>query len=287
MHKAAAPAFLATSAVFHYLGPAFAVLLFSRIDVLGVAWLRIAGAAAVFALWRRPWRRTRLMTPAQLRVLLALGAVLAAMNSVFYLAIARLPLATVGSIEFLGVIVLAAVGVRSRRNVLALVLAVGGVLVLTDVRLAGSPLGFAFAFANCALFMLYVTLGHQIANTGTSGVDQLGAAMLVAAVLATPIGLGAALPAFAHPVWLLAGVAVGICSSVIPYVLDQLAMARLRRSAFALMLCLLPACATIIGAVVLAQLPTAQDLAGITLVIIGVALHQQQDSETAKERTLA
>ncbi len=44
------------SAVFHYLGPAFAVLLFAHLDVLGVAWLRIAGAAAVFAVWRRPWR---------------------------------------------------------------------------------------------------------------------------------------------------------------------------------------------------------------------------------------
>jgi inner membrane transporter RhtA len=287
MHKAVAPAFLATSAVFHYLGPAFAVLLFSRIDVLGVAWLRIAVAAAVFAVWRRPWRAARLLAPAQLRILLALGVVLAAMNSVFYLAIARLPLATVGSIEFLGVIVLAAVGVRTGRNLLALVLAVGGVLVLTDVRLAGSPLGFALAFANCALFMLYVTLGHKIANTGTGGVDQLGAAMLVAAVLATPAGLGAALPAFAHPAWLLAGVAVGVCSSVIPYVLDQLAMARLRRSAFALMLCLLPACATIIGAVVLAQLPTPQDLAGIGLVIIGVAIHQQHDevAEVTAERT--
>ena len=176
-------------------------------------------------------------------------------------------------------IVLAALGVRSRRNGLALVLAVGGVLALTDVRLAGSPRGFALAFANCALFMLYVTLGHRIANAGTGGVDQLGAAMLVAAVLATPAGLGAALPAFPHAGWLLAGIAVGVCSSVIPYVLDQLAMARLPRSAFALMLCLLPACATIIGAVLLAQLPTAPDLAGIALVIIGVALHQQPDHQ--------
>jgi inner membrane transporter RhtA len=283
MRKAAAPAFLATSAVFHYLGPAFAVLLFGRIDVLGVAWLRIAGAAVVFAGWRRPWRST----PPQPRILLALGAVLAAMNSVFYLAIARLPLSTVGSIEFLGVIALAALGARTPRNVAALVLAVGGVFALTDVRLAGNPLGFAFAFANCALFMLYVTLGHKIANAGTNGVDQLGAAMLVAAVLATPAGLGPALPAFTHPWWLLAGFAVAVCSSVIPYVLDQLAMARLRRSAYALMLCLLPACATVIGAVVLAQWPTAQDLAGIALVIIGVALHQQKDSEIRQERTSA
>ena len=48
--------FYVVSAMFHYLGPAFAVLLFAHLDVLGVAWLRIAGAAALFAVWRRPWR---------------------------------------------------------------------------------------------------------------------------------------------------------------------------------------------------------------------------------------
>src|SRR5881409_679248 len=82
-------AYFAGSAVFHYLGPSFAVLLFARVDVLGVAWLRIASAALVFALWRRPWRRVR---PS--RELVALGAVFAAMNACFYEAIDRLPLAT-------------------------------------------------------------------------------------------------------------------------------------------------------------------------------------------------
>jgi inner membrane transporter RhtA len=67
---------------------------------------------------------------------------------------------------------------------------------------------------------------------------------------------------------------VGVCSSVIPYVTDQLAMARLPRATFALMLALLPVFATIIGAIVLHQLPTSQDLAGIALVVAGVALHQ-------------
>src|SRR5436309_13617090 len=81
-------AYFAGSAVFHYLGPSFAVLLFARVDVLGVAWLRIASAALVFALWRRPWRRVR---PG--RELVALGAVFAAMNACFYEAIDRLPLA--------------------------------------------------------------------------------------------------------------------------------------------------------------------------------------------------
>ena len=142
------------SAVFHYLGPAFAVLLFAEVSVLGVAWLRIASAAAVFAVWRRPWRRLSGQSRAQRRTLLALGGVLGAMNVCFYLVIARLPLGTVGAIEFLGPIALAALGARTRRNLLALGLAVAGVWLLTDVRLAGQPLGFAFAFANCALFVL-------------------------------------------------------------------------------------------------------------------------------------
>jgi inner membrane transporter RhtA len=273
-----------TSAVFHYLGPSFAVLLFAHVAVLGVAWLRIAAAAVVFALWRRPWRLLRNLTAPQLRILLALGAVLAAMNSLFYLAIDRLPLATVGAIEFLGTVVLAAAGARTRRNVLALALVIGGVIALTAVRLAGDALGFIFAFANCVGFMLYVTLGHKIANIsadGTraapgsmSGIDQLGAAMLVAAVVAIPAGLPAAIPAFTHPRWLLWGIGVGVCSSVIPYVTDQLAMARLPRATFALMLALLPAAAAVIGFVILGQVPTREDLLGIGLVIAGVALHQ-------------
>jgi len=275
-----APAYFAVSAVFHYLGPAFAVLLFVHVGVLGVAWLRIASAAVVFALWRRPWRLIARLDPAQRWVLLALGAVLAAMNSTFYLAIDRLPLSTVGAIEFLGVIVLAAVGVRSRRNASALALAVAGVVTLTDIRLIGEPIGIALAFVNCALFVLYVILGHRIANTGWSGVDQLGAAMLIAAVAATPFGIGEAAAAFAHPGWLLAGIGVGVCSSVIPYVADQLAMARLRRATFALMLSILPATATVIGLVVLGQIPTVQDVVGVGLVVAAVAIHQQEEKST-------
>jgi len=259
--------YFVASAVLHYLGPSLAVLLFAHVDVLGVAWLRIAAAAVVFAVWRRPWRLLR--EP----LTLALGATLAAMNCLFYLAIDRLPLSTVGAIEFLGPVALAAIGVRTARNLLALLLAVGGVAVLTDVRLGGEPLGFVFAFANCAGFVLYVLLGHRVANG--RGVDQLGASMLVAAVLVTPFTVGAAAPTFTHPAWLLWGIGVGVTSSVLPYVADQLAMARLARATYALMLSLLPATATVIGLVVLAQVPTAAELAGIALVIFGVALHRE------------
>src|ERR1700750_1831115 len=274
-------AFFGVSAVFHYLGPSLAVLLFARLDVLGVAWLRIASAAAVFALWRRAWRQCRpLGRPlgrGGRRTLLALGAVLAVMNTAFYLAVDRLPLSTVGAIEFLGTVILAAAGARTPRNAAALILHTAGVAAITAIRVTGQPLGFVFAFANCALFMLYIVLGHRIANEGgPGGIDRLGAAMLIAAVVATPWGLGGALLAFGHPALLLAGAGVGVCSSVIPYVTDQLAMARLSRATFSLMLALLPVFATVIGAIVLRQLPTVQDVAGLTLMLLAVALHSEQ-----------
>ena len=268
-------AYFMVSAVFHYLGPAFAVLLFARVAPLGVAWLRIASAAAVFAIWRQPWRYYSGLPSAARGHVLMLGGVLALMNICFYLAIDRLPLGTVGAIEFLGPIGLAALGVRSRRNFVALAFAVAGVYILTDVRFAGQPLGFAFAFANCAFFVFYIILGHRIAaDGGTAGIDRLGFAMLVAMVVAFPIGIREAVPAFVSPLLLAAGIGVGVSSSVIPYVTDQLAMARLPRATFALLLSLLPAMASLIGALVLHQLPTAAEVAGIALVIGGVLLHR-------------
>ncbi len=127
--------------------------LFAHVAPLGVAWLRIASAAVIFALWRRPWRYWRGLPARERRIVIALGLVLAAMNCCFYEAIARLPLGTVGAIEFLGPIGLAAFGLRTPRNLAALVAAAAGVTLLTDVRIAGEPLGFLFAFANCALFV--------------------------------------------------------------------------------------------------------------------------------------
>jgi inner membrane transporter RhtA len=272
-------AYFVVSALFHYLGPAFAVLLFGRIAPLGVAWLRIASAAVIFAAWRRPWRLFLGQSWSQRRLLLAFGAVLGVMNGCFYLAIARLPLGTVGAIEFGGSILLAALGVRSRRNLLSLGLAIAGVALLTDARLAGEPLGYVFAFANCGLFMLYVVLGHRIARDGgNAGIDRLGAAMLVAVLVISPAGLRPATTAFRHPIDLLAGIGVGVCSSVIPYICDQLAMARLSRATFALLLALLPACATLIGVIVLRQIPTTGEMTGITLIVLGVAIHQERSS---------
>lgn len=263
------------SAVFHYLGPSFAVLLFPAVGVLGVAWLRIASAAAIFAPWTRPWRVIREADgPARL-LLLGLGTCLAVMNTSFYLALDRLPMSLVAAIEFVGTIGVALYGLRTRRNLLALLLAVTGVFVLIDVKWSSDPLGLFWAFLNGGLFVGYIVLGHKVSERGASdGVERLGAAMAIAFLVVMPIGLWEAVEAFGAAELVLAGIGVGFCSSVVPYVCDQLAMSRLPRASFALLLALLPATATIIAMIVLAQIPTAKDILGVVLVMIGVAVHR-------------
>jgi inner membrane transporter RhtA len=264
------------SAIFHYLGPSFAVLLFARVPVGGVAWLRIVSAALVFAAWRRPWRVFFSATPAAQRLMLSLGVVFALMNYSFYIAIDRLPLGTVAAIEFFGPILLALAGSRNGRNLAALILAGGGVYLLTDVRIAGNLGGFVWAFVNAALFTLYIVLAHRIARADptTSPIDRLAASMIIAGLTITPLGLLDAAAALVDPVALAAGIGVGISSSVIPYMFDQFAMSRLPRATYALFTSLLPATAVIVGVVVLAQVPTIIEVAAIGLIIIGVAIHQ-------------
>lgn len=263
-------AYFVVSAIFHYLGPAFAVLLFARVSVLGVAWLRIASAALIFALLRRPWR-------AFSRPVIVLGVVLAAMNVCFYEAIDRLPLGTVAAIEFAGVVAVAAAGARTVRNWAALTLAVPGVLLLTGVRWEAEPMGLAFAFANALLFAAYIVVAHRVSRG--PGVDGLAAAMVVAALAVSPAGIVAAAPALLDPVAVAAGVGVGLCSSVIPYVSDQLAMERLPRATYALLVSLLPATATVVGLLVLGQAPSLREVVGVAFVVLGVALHREPPEE--------
>lgn len=268
-------AWFCVSAIFHYLGPSFAVLLFPAIGVLGVAWMRIASAALIFAPFTKPWR-TIAEADARTRLLLfGLGACLAIMNVAFYLALERLPMSLVAATEFVGTIGVALYGLRTGRNLAALALAVAGVFVLIDVRWSADPIGLGWAALNGALFVAYIILGHRAAESGASGgVERLGAAMAIAFVFVMPIGLVEAVKAFGSANLILAGIGVGLCSSVIPYISDQLAMSRLPRASFALMLSLLPATAAIIAALVLAQIPTGRDILGIALVMLGVAAHK-------------
>jgi inner membrane transporter RhtA len=274
-HSAPPHAWFGVSAIFHYLGPSFAVLLFPAVGVLGVAWMRIASAAAIFAPWTKPWRTIKQADARTRFLLIGLGACLATMNTSFYLALDRLPMSLVAAMEFVGTIGVALYGLRTARNFTALALAALGVFLLIDVKWSTDPLGLCWAFLNGALFVGYIVLGHKISEGGASGgVERLGAAMAMAFFFIMPIGFVQAAAAFTMPVLVLAGIAVGACSSVIPYVCDQLAMSRLPRASFALMLALLPATATLIGVMVLAQIPSGQDMIGVLLVMSGVAIHK-------------
>jgi inner membrane transporter RhtA len=278
-------AYFLVSAVFHYLGPAFAVLLFSRIEPLGVAWLRILSAAAVFWVWRRPFRVWTQVDGRTRRLLVGWAAVLAAMNAVFYVAIDRLPLGTVAAVEFAPVILLAAVAVRTARNGAALLLAAAGVYLLTEVRLVSDPVGLACTAANAVLFAAYIVIGHRVSRSpSVQGIDGMALGMGAAAVLALPLGMFQAAPAFTDVRLLLAAIGVGVCSSVIPYVADQLAMARLPRGTYALLLSLLPATAAAIGVVVLGQWPGRLELLGITLVVAATALHSDRVTRGPRSR---
>ncbi len=258
-------------AISQYLGSAFAVLLFASVPAAGVAWLRVVAAAVVLGAWRRPWR-TRWSRP-RLLLVGAFGVALALMNLCFYLAIDRLPLGTAVAIEFCGPIAVAALGSRTRRDGAALALATAGVIALADVHLAGSPGGLALALAAGAFWSIYIVLGHRVArDAGIRPQDGLALGMAIGAMGLAPALLSSAVPALVSPPLLIACLLVGVASSVLPYALEQIAMRRLPRARFALLLALLPATAAIVGAAVLGQVPGALEAAGIALVVIAASL---------------
>lgn len=265
------PSLFVLGAVSQYVGSALAVLIFAAVPAAGVAWLRVVAAAAVLVAWRQPWR-TR-WPLARVRLVAAFGITLALMNLSFYLAIDRLPLGTTVAIEFCGPIAVAALGSRTRRDAAALALAALGVLALTDVHLTGNPEGLALAAGAGVLWAGYVVLGHRLAvDARISSQDGLALGMAIGAVVLAPALVPSAGPALQSPPLLAACVAVGIAASVVPYALEQVAMRRLPRARFALLLALLPATAAIVGAIILGQVPGPLEAAGIALIVVAASL---------------
>ncbi len=251
-----------------YLGASLGVFLFDTVSPSGVAWLRTTGAALVLLAWRRPgraaWRGRR--------VLLAgvFGTVAAGMNVVFYEGIARVPLGTAVAVEFLGPIAVAALGSRRPRDVVALTMVVAGVAMIADVQLTANPAGLVFILLAAALWAGYIVLGKRVSDGG-SGLDDLAVGLAVGAVVLSPLAAGTG-AVWTSPWLLVLGVGVGVLSSVVPYALDQVVLARVGRARFALLLALLPATAAVVGLLVLAQVPTWPEAAGITLVVAAVVL---------------
>jgi inner membrane transporter RhtA len=278
-HRTPAPLLFVAGAISMYAGAALAVGLFDRLAPATVAVLRLVGAAAVLLAWRRPvgaaWRGRRLARA------VAFGLATACMNLAFYEAIARLPLGTAVAVEFCGPVAVAALSSRRTRDVAAVVLAAVGVLLIADVRWSGSPSGVLWALAAAALWAAYIVLGKRVAGAG-NGLDDMAVGFAAAAAVMMPVLLLdgiTGLAALADPLVLLVAVGVGVLSSVVPYVLDQVVLRRVGQARFAVLLALLPATATVVGLVGLAQVPGPAEAAGIAAVIAAVALRSRDGDE--------
>lgn len=276
------PMFFIVGAVSQYVGAALAVFLFATATPAAVAWLRAAGAAVVLLAWRRPWRQA--WTRRGLAVAGGFGIVTVAMNVAFFESISRIPLGTAVAIEFIGPVAVAAVGSRRPRDVLAVVLAAGGVALLAGVQAGADAVGVVFALIAAALWAGYIVLGKRVADAG-AGLDSLAVGMAVAAVLLAAPLLAGQLFTDAHVlgaprIWLV-GLGVGVLSTAVPYGLDQFVLRVITRARFALLLALLPAAAAGVGAAVLHQWPTLTELAGIALVM--TALVVSADDSVAED----
>ncbi len=265
-------ALFVTGAVSQYAGAAVAVHLFDQLAAAGVAWLRVLSAAVILVVWRRPWRRS--WSRADLQAAALFGVATAGMNLTFYLAIDELDLGTAVAIEFIGPIAVAVTGARTRRNVLSLVLATAGVLLLAEVRTEGDAIGLVYILLAAALWAAYILFGSRVARSGTS-LDGLGVGLAIGTLAIAPIGLPAALPALDDPALLGLALVTGLLSSVVPYGLDQISLQRLEPARFALLLALLPVTATVIGMIGLSQVPSAAEALGIGIVIVALAVRDR------------
>lgn len=271
-----APALFVVGAVSMYVGAALAVGLFDRLSPSVVAVLRVVGATIVLFAWRRPgraaWRGVRLARAA------AFGLATAVMNIAFYQAISRLPLGTAVALEFCGPVAVAAISSRRPRDVAAVALAAVGVLLIADVRWSGSPSGVLWALAAAVLWAAYIVLGKWLASAG-SGVDDMAVGFVVATIALSPVLVVGGGTALFDPEVLLVGAGLGVASSVVPYVLDQIVLRRVGRARFAVLLALLPATATVVGLVGLQQWPGVPEAVGILAVVAAVGVRSRDGDE--------
>jgi inner membrane transporter RhtA len=279
LSKAQPEALFVLSAVAQYIGAVIAVLLFDQVEPQTVAWFRIIGASIALLVvsrgWRSGWTRPQLVSVA------VFGITTALMNICFYLAIDRIDLGKGVTIEFIGPITVAAIATRSIRNGVALAFAIVGVVVLGGVEIADNLDGLFFILLASGLWAGYIVLGSRVAQVDR-GVAGLGLGLCIGAIVTTPIGAPWSGPVWLSPTLLAACLLVGVFSNAIGYGIDQFTMRRIPIRRFSLLLALLPVTASAIGWIVLGQQPSALDVVGITLVLVGVAVQERDEIESVE-----
>ena len=262
------------AAISQYLGAALAFSIFDNLGTSTVATLRVLGAALILILLRRSWRRS--LKDLDMFWTASFGIVLAGMNLCFYLAIDNLPLGNAVAIKFLGPIAVAAAGHRSARNLVALIVASLGVLLLAQVTSEGTVTGVLFALAAGTLWGFYIVLGSKVARTGAH-LDGLGIGMLIGGLAIFPSSLHTIDRAFDSPLLMLVALSTGVLGNVIPYGIDQLVFRRISKTRFAFLQSLLPATAACVGILVLRQKTSIGELVGISLIIFAIGLRGKED----------
>ncbi|MFF5981054.1 DMT family transporter [Streptomyces olindensis] len=246
-------------------GGALAVTLMPRAGALGVVALRLLVAAVVLLLVCRP--RLRGHSRTDWGTVVVFGITMAAMNGLFYQAVARIPLGPAVTLEVLGPLALSVLASRRAINVVWAALALAGVFLLGGGGFDGlDPTGAAFALGAGAMWAAYIVFSARTGRRFPQA-DGLALAMAVGAVLFLPLGIAESGAKLADPVTLGLGAAVALLSSVLPYTLELLALRRLPASTFAILMSLEPAIAATAGFLLLDQALTAPEAAAIALVI--------------------
>jgi inner membrane transporter RhtA len=233
------------------IGAAVAVKLFPAVGPGGAVFLRLALSAVLVAALVRP--RLRRRTWHDIVLVIGFGVVLAAMNALFYLALDRIPLGVAVTFEFLGPLGVAVGGSRRALDVLWVVLAACGVVLLTGGTGGHSDLaGVAFAVAAGACWAAYILLSQRVGRR-FDGMSGLAIALAVGSLVLAPYGVAAGGSDLWQPAVLGKGAAVAVLSSAIPYSLELAALRRLRAAVFGVLMSLEPAMGALSGAAFLHQ----------------------------------
>ena len=250
-------------------GASLAKSLFDEVGPGGTVLLRVLLAAIVLgAIWRPALRgRTR----SELWLVFWFGLSLAGMNSAFYLALDRIPLGIAVTIEFAGPLGVAVIGSRRALDLVWVMLAAVGILLLADLGGGGTDVtGVALALLAGAFWGAYILLGARTGRAFPGGAG-LSLAMIVASALLLPFGVVQGGAELLDPTVLGIGLGVALLSSAIPYSLELEALRRLPARVFGVLMSLEPAMAALAGFVVLGEGLVAREIVAIGLVVVASA----------------